>query len=308
MKFRRLPPLHTLEAFVLAARSGSFQEAARVLNLTPSAVSHQIKALEGFLGVALFQRRPRQLLLTPAGASYRDLVERTLSRLRDGTDQLRGQHGRTRLSVTLGAFVAAEWVLPRLSDFTARHPQIELAIDTSTRERDLLHEEVDVALRFGHGRWPGITALRLIEVRAVPVVAPRLAPAEADFAALGRLPRIHSTLVPEGWSTWARAVGIELPPAPAEHGFDSYLTMLQAVEQGMGVGLGLRPLIDGRLARGRLVAPWWGVAPKASTYWLLHRPGEAGRPELRAFRDWITALLDDLVSGRTRFDETPTPE
>lgn len=291
MPRRRLPKLSTLDTFRVAAAEGSFKAAAAVLSLTPSAVSHQIRALEDDLGTRLFERRTRQLVLTPAGREYASVVDRAFGLLADGTQALQATHARRRLALTLGSFVADEWVLPRLAEFTRAHPQIDLRLDTSQRSHDLLREDLDVALRFGRGRWPGLVAVHLLDVYALPVVSPRLYQGGADPDALARLPRLCSTAVPQAWEQWAQTMGITLGPPASELWVDSYLALLQAASQGLGVALGLRPLIDGWIRAGRLVTPWPGTPQPAAGYFFVHRPGEAQRAEIAALLDWLRTIL-----------------
>lgn len=288
---RRLPKLSTLDSFRIAAAEGSFKAAAEVLNLTPSAVSHQIRALEADLGTLLFERRVRQLVLTPAGRAYADALDRAFGLIAGATRELQTAQGHERLALTLGSFVADEWILPRLAAFTRGHPEIDLRLDTSQKSRDLLREDVDVALRFGRGRWPGVSAVHLLDVYAVPVVSPSLHRGGDDLDRLVTLPRLQSTAVPDAWDQWARRMNLSLPPARSEVWVDSYLALLQAAHRGVGVALGLRPLIDAWLADRRLITPWPGTPQPAAGYWLVHRKGEGERPAIRALLAWLQALL-----------------
>ncbi len=288
---RRLPKLSTLDSFRIAAAEGSFKAAAEVLHLTPSAVSHQIRRLETELGVTLFERRVRQLHLTPAGRSYADAIDRAFALIADATRQLQADQGHEWLTLTLGSFVADEWVLPHLAAFTTAHPEIDLRLDTAQKSRDLQREDVDVALRFGRGRWPRVAALHLLDVFAVPVVSPGLYRGGHDLASLAALPRLQSTAVPDAWDQWARRMNVTLPAARSEVWVDSYLALLQAAHRGVGVALGLRPLIDAWLADQRLITPWEGTREPAAGYWLVHRPGEADRPGIIALRAWLQQLL-----------------
>ncbi|ULQ46090.1 LysR substrate-binding domain-containing protein [Flagellatimonas centrodinii] len=288
---RRLPKLSTLDTFRVAAATGSFKAAAEILSLTPSAVSHQIRALEQDLGTALFERRVRQLSLTVAGRDYAAVLDRAFGLIADGTQAVRGQQAHQRLALTLGSFVADEWVLPHLAGFTTAHPEIDLRLDTAQKSRDLLREDVDVALRFGRGRWPGIDAVHLLDVYAVPVVSPTLYRGGSDLASLAALPRLQSTAVPDAWSQWAKAMNLTLPAAASEVWVDSYLALLQGAHRGVGVALGLRPLIDAWLADGRLITPWAGTPRPAAGYWLAHRPGELARPAISALLAWLQDIL-----------------
>ncbi|TAJ52320.1 MAG: LysR family transcriptional regulator [Nevskiaceae bacterium] len=294
MKFRRLPPLHTLEAFEQAARTGSFKTAAAALHLTPSAVSHQIKALEAHLGFALFRRGNRSLELSEGGKAYLQVVEDSLRRLREGSARVAERHARARLKLSMGDYIANEIVVPALPAFQERHPQIELVIGTSLRAVDLLHEDIDIALRFGDGHWPKLACHRLLAVDAVAVcdaaTAEHLRP--LGPAALGEVALIHSSAIPEGWPDWSRAVGQALGKPRRELWLDSYASIMRAAAEGGGLALGMVPIINPWLRSGRLVSPWPQLrAPIPQGYYLLHRQEDGGRPEVAAFHRWLVELL-----------------
>lgn len=292
MKIRRLPPLHALEAFEIAARESSFQRAAATLHLTTSAVSHQIRALEEHLGVELFKRGNRSLTLTEAGRAYQDTVRDSLARLRDGGRRVVARYAHAKLKLTMGAFVATEIVVPALPEFRARHPGIEVAIDTDVRTRNFAREDMDIALRFGEGRWPSVIAEKLLDARAVPVIAPRLLGRRRSPPPLAQFTRICATPIPQAWEIWAPLAGVDLASIPGEElWLDSFLAQMRAAEQGLGVALGLRPIIDGWLREKRLVAPWPLEIRMPQGYYLAFRAEDADRPEVLAFREWVRELL-----------------
>ena len=294
MKMRRLPPLHTLEAFEASARRLSFKLAAGELHLTASAISHQIKALESFLGFELFRRGNRSLELTDGGRAYLVVVRDTLARLRDGSQRVARRHARARLTISMGPFIASETIVPALPSFQEAHPDIDVRIDTDLRAVDLLHEDMDIALRFGNGQWPQLSAHRLMTVWAAPVCSPQMAETlrGRDLAGIDDLVLIQSSPLPEAWAMWGRVAGIALATPKRELWLDSYLAILRAAEQGLGLALGMVPMVDPMLKQGRLVMPWPELKlqiPQA--YYLLHREQDSDRPEIAAFRDWLLRLL-----------------
>ncbi|PPE72396.1 transcriptional regulator [Solimonas fluminis] len=298
MKFRRLPPLHTLEAFEAAARRLSFKLAAAELHLTPSAISHQIKALEAFLGFELFRRGNRSLELSDGGKAYLAVVRDTLQRLRDGSHRVMQRHARASLKVSMGPFIASELILPALPSFQEAHPDIDVRIDTDLRPVDLLHEDLDLALRFGNGHWPQLTAEHLLTMWAVPVCTPSLARSlrKRDPGHLGDVAVIHSSPMPEGWAMWAQAAGVALGKGKRDIWLDSYLAILRAAEQGLGLALGLLPMVEPLLKRRQLSMPWPELKIQVPQgYYLLHRASDGDRPEVLAFRDWLRELM---ASGR----------
>jgi LysR family glycine cleavage system transcriptional activator len=294
MKFRRLPPLHTLEAFEAAARTGAFKDAAQQLHLSPSAISHQIKALEAHLGFELFRRGNRSLELTDGGKAYLAVVRDTLARLRSGGARVAQQYARASLKISAGPFIASEIIVPALPSFQEAHPDIDVRIDTDLRTVDLLHEDTDIALRFGSGHWKHLAADRLMRVSAVPVCTPAIArtirrggPTQLQDVAL-----IHSSPMPDGWKMWADATATVLGTPKRDIWLDSYLAILRAAEQGLGLALGLVPMVNPWLKRRKLVAPWPDMqvdVPQA--YYLLYRPDDLERPEVVAFRRWLKSVL-----------------
>lgn len=301
MKFRRLPPLHTLEAFEHAARTQSFKSAAQALHLTPSAVSHQIKALEQHLGFSLFRRGNRSLELSGGGKAYLQVVNDTLARLREGGQRVAERHARATLKISMGPFIASEIIVPALPRFQERHPQIDVHIETTLRPVDLLHEDMDIALRFGGGKWPRLSSHLLMEVDAVPVCDPATAKKlrRGSPAELRDITLIHSSALPDGWPQWAQLTGVKLGKPRRDLWLDSYFSMVRAAEEGAGLTLGMTPMVNPWMRRRRLVAPWPKLRARIpQAYYLLHRRADSDRPEVAAFHKWLVEVLDsDIMLG-----------
>jgi len=296
MKLRRLPPLHALEAFEVAARELSFRRAAEALHLTPSAVSHQIKGLEDFLGFALFRRMNRALELTEGGRDYLRVTQDSLDSLREGSQQTRQRYGRhTTLKISAGPFIASEIIVPALPSFQQEYPHIDLSIETSLHPVDLRREDIDIALRFGSGRWPGATARHLLTVKAVPVCSPVLAKKLSRVTPkdIGDISLIHSTPLPEGWNLWAELSGAKLGKPKGDLWLDSYFAILRAAEQGVGLALGMVPIVNPWLKEKRVVMPWPELQMEIPQgYYLVHRPADENRVEVQAFCNWLFELLN----------------
>jgi LysR family glycine cleavage system transcriptional activator len=301
MKLRRLPPLHTLEAFELAARELSFRKAAESLHLTPSAVSHQIKGLEEFLGFALFRRMNRSLELTEAGRDYLQVTQAGLDSLRAGSELTRQRYARhTTLKISAGPFIASEIIVPALPSFQHEHPHIDLNIETTLHPVDLRREDVDIALRFGSGRWPGASARHLLTVNAVPVCSPAMAERlrGGSPADLGDISLIHSTPMPEGWALWTQLSGATLGKPKGDLWLDSYFAILRAAEQGVGLALGMVPIVNSWLRAGRLAMPWPQLQSEIPQgYYLVYRPADEHRAEVQAFCTWLFELLNTQAAA-----------
>lgn len=291
MMRRRLPPLRALHAFEAAARHLSFAKAAEELGVTPAAISQQIKQLEEILGVGLFHRGARLSLTRPAANVAADISE-AFDRLAAAVGRLAPEGPARPLVVSAPPAFAARWLVPRLVRFQEAHPQIDLHLSATLRLVDLEREGVDVAIRYGSGRYPGLLVERLRLEEVVVVAAPRLAATikgPADLAGATLL--VNETI---GWDpafpTWPgllAEMGV-IPERPLQlRPFGDASLVVEAALAGLGIALAWRTLICDELATGRLV-PLLPGRPLNSAYHLVCLPDRAQSPSLRAFRDWIT--------------------
>ena len=287
----RLPSLKGLRAFEAAGRCLSFTRAAEELHVTQAAISHQIKALEAQLGVRLFRRAPRGLLLTDAGQAYLTEVREAFRRLTQATDRLLARDVAGVLTVSVLPSFAARWLVPRLPRFSGRHPEIDLRIAADDRPVDFNREDVDVALRYGRGDYPGLQADHFLSEEVCPVCSPALlrgrhplrTPADLKDHVL-----LHDDL-PTTWAMWLKVAGAtEVDPTRGPHFTDSSL-VLQAAVGGQGVALGRSALAGDDLAAGRLVRPFPLSLPAESAYFIVYPPHTANRPKIAAFRAWLLA-------------------
>ena len=300
-----LPPLNALRAFAVAARQMSFTRAAHELHVTQTAVSHQIRALEQHLGVALFVRQPRRLVLTEAGQAYARELGRVFERMADATATLRASPRRTLLSITTLPSLAARWLTPRLGRLLARHPEMDVRLVSTERFVDFAREPVDAAIRFGYGRYAGLTTEKLMDDELFPVCSPAL---------LGRARRrrgidlARATLLhddsPDNWRRWLRAAGIAGVDADRGHTFNDANLTLQAAVDGHGVALGRRVLVLRDLAAGRLVRPFAVTVPCEPAYYLVTAEHATDLPKVRAFRAW---LLDEIARDARPAQGRPPP-
>lgn len=283
----RLPPLGAIEAFAAAARTLSFTDAARELNLTASAVSRRVAQLEHTLGVVLFHRVTRGLRLTAAGEKYAASIAPALEQLRGAATALAPQGGRVRLKA-LPSFTAL-WLLPRLARFEAAHPSIDLRVSTSGRAPDPSRDDADVAVFIGDGEWPGWTAQKLMAMRCRPVCAPSLRAGKPGLREPEDLR--HHTLLgisrPRGyWRRWCAGAG--LPPFPPKRAlrFEGLHLLYEAAAGGLGVAMAFDDLVAPYLADGRLVEPFAYSFTPEHAYHLLTRPNDR-RGAVRIVRDWL---------------------
>jgi LysR family glycine cleavage system transcriptional activator len=274
-----LPPLHALRAFEAVARHGSVSRAGGELLISQSAVSHHIRKLERDLGVTLFVRRARGMSLTPEGARYFDIVSQAFALIAEGTATLRKKAADVVRVSVLPSF-AAHWLAPRLSRFRAAHPGVKLEMDPTLSVADLTADDVDLAIRYGDGRWPGVESTLLMTERLTPVM-------RADGGDLGELPLLMTKKASD-WRLWAEASGFDLGRR-AKVRLTDYNVALQWALNGEGVAIGRLRLMDEHVASGALVAPFACVVESpAAAYWLVRRPGPPS-PAVEAFMDWLSA-------------------
>jgi LysR family transcriptional regulator, glycine cleavage system transcriptional activator len=291
----RLPPLNALRAFEAAARHLSFNAAAEELNVTPAAISHQIKALEADLGVALFRRLNRAVRLTDAGQACAPGLREAFERMAEAVARARQGDSVGLLTVTASPAIASKWLVPRLERFRDRHPAIDLRIDASMRLVDFAREDVHVGLRYGAGNYPGLHTELLLRSEMFPVCSPALLKGTHPLRTLDDLRHhtlIHdetATLEPNGpdWAMWLRAAG--LGDIDTTHGlrFNQVALGIDAAINGRGVMLARDVFVADDLAAGRLVRPFGGAIPVNFAIYVVIPHSLVAAPKVKAFRDWL---------------------
>jgi LysR family glycine cleavage system transcriptional activator len=292
----RLPSLNGLRAFEAAARHLSFTHAAAELNVTQTAISHQIRRLEQELGISLFIRQNRALALTPEAKDYLPGVRAAFNDLRLATDRLLRKDNDRVLTVSTLASLAAKWLLPRLSAFQEAHPGIDVRITTSTALVDFKAGDVDAAIRYGRGHWPGMRADWLTADQLFPVCSPALLSGDRPLRCpqdLASHVLLHTSQAYEDdWRLWLTAAGL---PANISRQpgltFDLILMTVQAAIDGYGVAIGRTTYVEGDIAKGRLVVPFEITLPADAGFYLVSPEASADKPKLAAFRQWLLASV-----------------
>ncbi len=279
-------PLNAFRAFEASARHLSFTRAAIELNVTQAAVSHQVKSLEEQLGVALFKRLPRGLMITAEGESLLPVLRDGFDRMADALERFRSGHVREILTVGAVGTFAVGWLLPRLAAFRERHPYVEVRLSTNNNRVDLAAEGLDFAIRFGTGAWHGTDAVRLFEAPLSVLAVPGVARDLKDPADLLGLTLLRSYRRDE-WTRWFEAAGLPRTPPPQNAVvFDTSLAMMEAVLQGVGVGLA-PPLMFSRLLASRAVVQPFATSVALGSYWLTRLQSRSVTPAMSAFAAWL---------------------
>ncbi len=289
LTMRQLPPLSTLRSFDAAARLLSFSKAADELFVTHGAVSRAIRHLEDHLGVPLFHRTTRAVQLTQAGISFAASVRDALDRLGTATALIADQKNLGLLGVsTLDSF-AAKWLLPRLFRFRQKHPEIEVRLATSSKLADFVNDGIDVAIRYGQGRYPGLATELLMMEDVAPMCSPDLLKGPHPLISPDDLK--HHTLIHDDfqidWSMWLISAGVDGVDPYRGPRFQSSVLAVQAAVQGDGVVLGRSALVADDLRVGRLVKPFTFSLPSDLAYYVVCPSQSAERPKIRAFRQWL---------------------
>ncbi len=293
---RQLPPLNPLRAFEVTARHLSFTRAAEELCVTPSAVSHQIKVLEDNLGLSLFVRDTKSLVLTSAGKAYLPGVQEAFRQLVQATYRVHRERLVQALKVNVPPTFAVKWLIPRMHRFMARHPDIDLRVSTSKHMSDFTRDDVDVEVRYGRGDYHGLHAEPCLPVSVCPVCSPALLAGEQPLAVVDDL-RHHVLLHDDStyddvsnpdWATWldkAGASGIDTARGPSF--WPSHLVIDAAID-GLGVALAKRIWVERDVAAGRLVELFPEHAlPVEFSYYVVYSAEREADPRIQAFMAWV---------------------
>ncbi|MBM7487376.1 LysR family glycine cleavage system transcriptional activator [Bradyrhizobium canariense] len=289
-----MPSLNGLRAFEAAARHLSFTLAASELNVTQTAISHQIRRLEEELGIRLFVRQNRALALTAEARDYLPGVRAAFNDLRLATDRLLRKDDDKVLTVSTLASLAAKWLLPRLTDFQEHHPGIDVRITTSTSLVDFQRDNVDAAIRYGRGQWPGLRADWLMADELFPVCSPSLLRGDKPLRCPEDLKShmlLHtSNANSDDWRLWLTAAGLpaDIARQPGIT-FDMIFMTIQAAIDGIGVAMGRTSYVQDDIAKGRLVVPFKIALPADAGFYLVAPEGRREAPKLAAFREWMIA-------------------
>lgn len=292
---RQIPPLNPLRTFEVAARHLSFTRAADEMSVTAAAVSHQIKTLEESLGVLLFIRQPKALLLTDAGKSYLPGVQQAFMQLAEATHQLYVRENPASLKVDIPPTFAVKWLLPRLDRFLKAYPNIEIKISTAGKRVDFSRADFDLAIRFGRGVYPGLHAELCMPVEVFPVCSPALlrgehplvTPADLKYQTLLHDDSTYRDVSNPDWSMWLRHAGVEGVDATRGPSFWPSHLVIDAALDGLGVALVKKNWIEKDLAAGTLVRPFEVSLPVEFSYFVVYPESRIGDRHINAFVDWI---------------------
>ncbi len=285
-----LPPLNALRAFECAARHLNFTRAAEELCVTQAAVSHQVRNLEDYLGMKLFRRSHRQLVLTEDGQIFATTVRESLTQISNASRRLRADRGSACITVSLLPSFASRWLVPRLWGFRDRYPDIEVRLSAFEWLVDFERDGVDLAIRYGRGQWAGCESRLLMRERIFPVCSPdflkRHGPV-TNARDLLKLNLLHDDYARQDWSQWFEMAGLSGVSPSLGLRFSHTSLMLESAEEGQGVALAQEPLVQGELAKGRLVRLLDEAIDGDYSYWAVTPARGSLNPSVERFRDWL---------------------
>jgi len=290
-----LPSLTALQAFEASARLLSFTRAAEELDLSQGAISRQVAALEEMLGVALFERVRQRIVLTPAGDAYANDVREALGRISAATLNAIAFKGAVgTLSLAILPTFGTRWLIPRLPDFSQKHPEVTLNFSTRIVPFDFSREPLDAAIHFGDAVWPGAIMHRLMGEAIIPVASPTLVNRLGLHAPedVLKAPLLRQATRPHAWGEWLSAQGLDPERALNGPSFEQFAMVAQAAAAGLGLAIVPRFLVEDELKSGALMIPLAKPIESRQAYWFVYPEQKKDRPALKAFRDWLLAQCE----------------
>ncbi len=287
-------PIKPIFVFHTAARAGSISRAAKELSVTPSAVSQQIQALELQLGVALLAKAGRGIVLTEAGERYFSMITDQVEHIAEATATIKGFRSVTSLTIRATPTLSNKWLLPRLASFLDQQPDLEVRLDGTNEPTDFSQEIVDIELRHGDGRWPGLFVEGVVEEEFIPVCAPHYAAAGSLTPEdLPKFRLIHSAKSQAQWTTWFPLAGVTSTDRWQRVLFDRSHMAIDAAARGMGIALESTLMMEEELASGRLICPVASYpAIRLVTQWIVCPLDHLRRKKVRIFLDWLREERD----------------
>ena len=290
----RIPPLNALRAFEASARQLSFTRAAEELFVTQAAISHQIKSLEEHLGLKLFMRKNRALLLTEEGQSYYLDIKDVFVSLQEATEKLLARGAKGAITVSLQPSFAIQWLVPRLNAFNLMHPEIDVRIKAVDQPDGSLTEDVDVAIYYGRGRWPSVHADKLHTEYLIPVCSPLVASGKKPINTIQDLANhtlLHDTSRRD-WKRWFKEVQVK--GVNVNHGpiFSHSAMVVQAAVHGQGVALAHSVFAQPEIETGRLVVPFKHSLVSKNAFYIVCREHQMDLGKISAFREWVLETVE----------------
>ncbi|WP_395342882.1 transcriptional regulator GcvA [Ningiella sp. W23] len=294
---KRLPPLNALKAFESAGRHLSFTKAADELFVTQAAVSHQIKSLESFLSMKLFHRKNRSLLLTEEGQTYFQELRDIFVQIQEATDRLLASNEKGAITVATPPSFASQWLVPKIYQFSAQHPDIDVRIKAIDLDDGFLDDSIDIAVYYGKGYWSGLHSIKLLAEYLTPMCSPLLLKSAKPLQSLNDLK--HHTLLHDNtrgaWKNWLNKFdvkGVNVNQGPI---FSHTMLVLQAAAIGQGIALSDTVLAKPDIDSGRLICPFAETIESKRSHYLVCKESQAEISKIKIFSDWMLAQIEPTL-------------
>lgn len=286
---KKLPALHLFSIFEAAARLENFKLAAEELFITPSAVSHQIKSLETFLGFELFQRKSRGVCLNAAGKMYLHYIEQGIDLFELGTKKIINKFSSPTLKISTFPTMTSNVIIPQLGLFQDAHPDVEIRIETGMNLTDLRYEDYDLAIRIGKGDWPGVKIQKLLDLKVEAVCTAEFAKKHqlTSPEQISQVPLIDLSNMDNIWQKWTHAQGLIKKNYEHKLTFSNYDSSLLAAEQGLGLALAIMPIENLLIKRKLLISPFEQQAPYNQALYAVYRDEDKDRHDIHCFLNWL---------------------
>ena len=279
--------MNSLRSFESAARNLSFNDAAEELYVTPSAISHQIKLLEEFLGLKLFRREKRRVVLTAAGERYLPSVQLALDEIESATRRLMTSPNLSAVNISVAPAFLTRWLVPRITRFQEQYPDVELRFSATTGFVDFEHSDTDMAVYYGEGDWRGVDIHFLRHLVSTPVCSPKLAEGIREPEDLLQRTLIHVSGRRQEWQQILQQLGVRATASTRTMSFSSTALAVSAAIEGIGVALADRALVQRELDAGQLVVPFDITLDKPRAFYLVYQEKRQLTYGMKAFREWI---------------------
>ena len=284
----KLPPLNALRMFEVTARFMSMHKAASFLFVTPAAVSKQIQLLEAFLSVKLFIRARQKLTLTPEGEKYFAHISTALNSIRHATREISDSPAVTTLKIRAHTTFSMYWLIPKLSSFHARYPEINIELTTSTKPIEFDDGDIDAAIKLGDGNWPGFISIPLVSNVLNAVCSPALAKTLKTIEDIKKTTLLHSLGRPNDWQYWLEPQGMDVNNSFNQRTYENSVLVYQAATKNQGIGIAQTILVNSLVEEGELVYPFpYELNMNSYTYYFVMPGGVPIREELNILRDWL---------------------
>lgn len=287
---RRMPPLNALKAFEAAARHLSFTLASAELHVTQAAISHQVRTLEEYIGLSLFNRTHQRLSLTDAGKAYLPKLTAAFDLIGQGYKDVSSDKTSTRLNIKAPSSFSVQWLVPRLAKFQQQYPHINVHLSAQDNDIDFFPEAFDIEIRYLIGACVDNHSSLLFKEQIFPVCSPELLTgpdALLEPSDLAKHKLLHINFYPEDWAMWLAHAGVNNVKCELGHRFDQSMLTLKAAKHGAGVALGRSPIVNYKLANGSLVEPFNIRLPSLGGYWLTTKSDLATHPHVADFKQWL---------------------